>query len=300
MTILITGATGLIGSALSKDLIAKGDTIHYLTTSKDKLENKPNYKGFYWNPTTKEIDKTCFDGVEVIINLAGATIAKRWTKSYKEEIISSRTLTSNLIFETLSSINHTIKQFVSASGTAIYPESYDKVYSEIETETADDFLAKVVKVWEKGAMQFTSLNIDVALIRTGVVYSRKGGAFQELIKPIKYGVGAVMGNGKQVQSWIHLEDLVNLYSFVIEKKLAGIYNAVAPETITNEEQTKAIAKKLSRPLFLPNIPQFMMKMILGEMSLLLFTSKNLSSKKIREKGFTFKYPDLNLALNELI
>lgn len=300
MIILITGATGLIGSALSKKLLDKGYTIHYLTTSKNKLENKPNYKGFYWNPNQKEIDTKCFDGVEVIVNLAGASISNRWTKSYKEEIISSRILTSNLIFDTLSAIDHSVKQFVSASGTAIYPESYEKMYSETATETADDFLAKVVKIWENGANQFSSLNSKVAIIRTGVVYAKNGGAFPELIKPIKFGVGAVMGNGKQVQSWIHLEDLVNLYSFVIENQLDGIYNAVAPETISNKEQTITIAKKLKKPLFLPNIPRFIMNLILGEMSLLLFTSKNLSSKKILDKGFSFKYPDLNSALNELI
>lgn len=300
MTILITGATGLIGSSLSKKLLDKGFTIHYLTTSKNKLENRPNYKGFYWNPNQKEIDKKCFDGVEVIVNLAGASISNGWTKSYKEEIISSRILTANLLFETLSVTSHSVKQFVSASGTAIYPESYDKVYSETATETADDFLAKVVKVWEKGANQFSSLNTKVAIIRTGVVYAKNGGAFPELIKPIKFGVGAVMGNGKQIQSWIHLEDLVNLYTFVIENQLDGIYNATAPGTISNEAQTIAIAQKLKKPLFLPNIPRFMMNLILGEMALLLFTSKNLSSKKILEKGFSFKYPDLNSALNELI
>ncbi|MGV9003935.1 TIGR01777 family oxidoreductase [Flavobacterium sp.] len=300
MTILITGATGLIGSALSAKLLDKGYTIHYLTTSKNKLQNKPNYKGFFWNPEENQIDKSCFDGVEVIVNLAGASISKRWTKSYKEEIMSSRILTSNLLFETLKGVNHSVKQFVSASGTAIYPESYEQVYSEMDTATTDDFLAKVVKVWEKGANQFSALNTNVAIIRTGVVYAKKGGAFPELIKPIKFYVGAVMGNGKQVQSWIHLHDLVNVYCFVIENQLDGIYNAVAPETISNEEQTKAIAKKLNRPLFLPNIPRFMMKVILGEMSLLLFTSKNLSSKKIRDKGFSFKYPDLNSALQELL
>ena len=158
----------------------------------------------------------------------------------------------------------------------------------------------MVQVWEKGANQFETLNIKVAKIRTGVVYAKKGGAFQEITNPIKFGLGAVMGNGKQIQSWIHLDDLVNLYCFVLENQLGGIYNAVAPETISNKEQTKAIAKKLNRPLFLPNIPQFMMKLILGEMSMLLFTSKNLSSNKIKEAGFSFKYSDFNSALNNLI
>lgn len=300
MKLLITGATGFIGTALVKKLNQKGHIIHYLTTSKDKLENSENYKGFYWNPDTKEIDVSCFDGVEAIIHLAGANIAKRWTRNYRKEIISSRTETSSLLLTSLKEINHQIKHIISASGTAIYPESYDRVYDENDSETADDFLAKVVKVWENGISNFEYLGLKVAKIRTGVVYGKNGGAFQEIVKPIKFGLGAVMGNGKQVQSWIHLDDLVNLYCFVLENNLEGIYNAVAPETISNKDQTKAIAKKLHKPLFLPNIPRFMMKFILGEMSLLLFTSKKLSSKKIQEKGFQFKYPNFDSALNELL
>ncbi|WNM17793.1 TIGR01777 family oxidoreductase [Flavobacterium capsici] len=300
MKLLITGATGFIGTALVKKLNQKGHIIHYLTTSKDKLENSENYKGFYWNPDTKEIDVSCFDGVEAIIHLAGANIAKRWTRNYRKEIISSRTETSSLLLTSLKEINHQIKHIISASGTAIYPESYDRVYDENDSETADDFLAKVVKVWENGISNFEYLGLKVAKIRTGVVYGKNGGAFQEIVKPIKFGFGAVMGNGKQVQSWIHLNDLVNLYCFVLENNLEGIYNAVAPETISNKDQTKAIAKKLHKPLFLPNIPRFMMKFILGEMSLLLFTSKKLSSKKIQEKGFQFKYPNFDSALNELL
>jgi len=300
MKVLITGATGLIGSALVKELQAKGYTINYLTTSKDKIDTKPNYKGFYWNPENNEIDESCIDGVEAIIHLAGASIAKRWTKSYKEEILTSRIITANLLFKTLLNYNHSVKHFISASGTAIYPESFDTVYDETAIETATDFLAKVVKVWEKGASQFGALGIKVAKIRTGVVYAKNGGAFQEILKPIKFGLGAVMGSGKQIQSWIYIDDLVNLYCFTLEHNLDGIYNATAPETINNKEQTKIIAKKLNKPLFLPNIPQFIMKILLGEMAILLFTSKNLSSKKIFDKGFSFKYPDFKSALNELI
>jgi uncharacterized protein (TIGR01777 family) len=300
MKLLITGATGLIGTALVKELHKKGHAVNYLTTSKDKLENTANYKGFYWNPTANEIDSKCIDGVSVIIHLAGATIAKRWTTSYKEEIVSSRTKTADLLFTILNENPHNVKHLITASGTAIYPESFEKVFDENTTETSKDFLAEVVKVWEQGADQFHSLEIKVSKIRTGVVYSKNGGAFLEIIKPIKFGVGATMGNGKQVQSWIHLDDLVQLYCYVVENNLEGIYNAVAPETLSNEAQTKAIANHLKKPLFLPNIPQFMMNLILGEMSILLFTSKNLSSKKIQEAGFSFKYPTLGAALKVLL
>ncbi|HPW97523.1 MAG TPA: TIGR01777 family oxidoreductase [Flavobacterium sp.] len=300
MKLLITGATGLIGTALVKQLHKNGHTINYLTTSKNKLKSEPNYRGFYWNPEQNEIDTDCLKGVEAIIHLAGASIAKRWTKKYKKEIFSSRTKTADLLFSTLKNTNHNVSHFISASGTAIYPESFEKVHDENTTATANDFLSEVVKVWEKAANQFEILGIKVSKIRTGVVYAKSGGAFQEIVKPIKFCVGAIMGNGKQMQSWIHIDDLVNLYCFIAEQQLEGIYNAIAPETISNETQTKSIAKYLNKPLFLPNIPQFLMKIVLGQMSILLFTSKNLSSEKIRKKGFSFIYPNFNAALKELL
>jgi uncharacterized protein len=300
MKILITGATGLIGTALAKELLKREYTVNYLTTSKSKLTESDRYVGFYWNPKKNEIDTSCFDGVDAIIHLAGASIAKRWTKRYKKEIVSSRTISANLLFTSLKENNHKVKHFITASGIAIYPESYDKLYDETATAIADDFLAMVVQEWEKAGSQFEQLGIKVTKIRTGVVYAKNGGAFQEIVNPIKYGLGAVMGSGKQIQSWIHLVDLVNLYSFVLENRLEGIYNAVAPNTISNNEQTKAIAKQLKKPLFLPNMPQFVMKLMLGEMSLLLFTSKNISSKKIEQEGFTFKFPNFDSLLKNLL
>lgn len=300
MKLLITGATGSIGTALVNKLQQKGYIIHYLTTSRDKLEDTEKYKGFYWNPITKEIDVECFDGVEAILHLAGATIAKRWTRNHKKEIISSRTETSSLLFSSLKLMNHQVKHIISASGTAIYPESYERIYSENDTEIANDFLSRVVRIWENSVSNFEHLGLKVTKIRTGIVYAKNGGAFPEIVKPIKLGFGAVIGNGKQVQSWIHLDDLVNLYCFVLENKLEGIYNAVAPTTITNEEQTKKIAKKINRLLLFLNIPQFILRLILGEMSFLLFTSKNISSKKIQDEGFRFKYPDFGTALHELL
>ena len=300
MKILITGATGFIGSKLVKLLLEKNHTVHYLTTSKNKIRNRVNYKGFYWNPVLQEIDSNCFEGVETIIHLAGATIAKRWTSSYKKELLSSRIQSSDLLFKTIKENNFNIKNIISASGTAIYPESFDKIYAEDTTQTANDFLADVVKQWEKSVDQFESLSIKVTKIRTGVVFANNGGAFLEMIKPIKLGLGAFMGNGKQIQSWIHLDDLVRLYYFVLENNLEGTFNAVAPNTVSNKDLTKLVAKKLKKPLFLPNIPQFMMKLILGEMSILLFSSKKLSSKKIQDLGFQFEYPDLESSLDNLL
>jgi len=299
MTILITGATGMIGKELVKLLIAKEHSINYLTTSISKIESKHNYQGFYWNPEQGKVDENCIYNVDAIIHLAGATISKRWTNTYKQEIIESRTLSAELLYNLVRKTPNQVKQFISASGTAIYPESYTKAFNEDEKDTEDSFLSNVVKKWEESADRFQVLNMKVCKIRTGIVMSTAGGALPELVKPIQLGLGASMGTGKQMQSWIHIKDLVKLYYFALEKQLEGAYNAVSPNPISNKALTVAIAKTLNKPLFLPNIPQFVMKLILGEMSYLLFSSKNLSADKIQSAGFQFEFETIEVALNEL-
>lgn len=299
MKILITGATGLIGSELVKLLLSKNHSVHYLTTSNAKIKEEPNYKGFYWNPQEGKIDERCIEGVDVIIHLAGANIAQRWTNKYKQEIIESRTLSSELLFNLIKKSPNQVKQIVSASGTAIYPESISQVYDETTTESEDSFLSNVVKKWEESVDTFQVLGIKVCKLRTGIVLSNKGGALPEMVKPINLGFGAAMGTGKQIQSWIHITDLVAMYYFAIEKQLEGIFNAVSPHPVSNQELTKVIAKTLKKPLWLPNIPEFVMNLILGEMSYLLFSSKNLSSIKITNSGFQFQFPKIDKAINDL-
>lgn len=299
MRILITGATGLIGKELVKLVLTKGHSVHYLTTSMSKIENKPNYQGFYWNPQQGKIDENCIYEVDVIIHLAGANIAKRWTDKYKQEIIESRTLSSELLYNLVRKHSNQVKQIISASGTASYPESFSKVYDETTVETEDSFLSNVVKKWEEGVDRFEVLGLKTSKLRTGIVLSNQGGALPEMVKPIKLGLGAVMGNGNQIQSWIHIKDLVSMYCFVMENQLEGIFNAVAPNPVTNQVFTKEIAKVLKKPLFLPNIPQFIMKLVLGEMSYLLFSSKNLSSQKIIGQGFDFQFPKIEQAITDL-
>ncbi len=299
MRILITGATGLIGNELVKLLLSKNHSVHYLTTSQSKIVNKANYQGFYWNPQQSKIDENCLYEVDAIVHLAGANIAKRWTNAYKQEIIESRILSSELLYNLIRKTPNQVKQFVSASGTAIYPESFDKVYDETTKETEDSFLSNVVKKWEESANRFQVLGLKVCKLRTGIVLSNLGGALPEMIKPIKIGFGATMGNGKQVQSWIHINDLVAMYLFAIENQLEGVYNAVTPNPISNQELTTVIAKTLKKPLFLPNIPQFVMKLLLGEMSYLLFSSKNLSPQKIIDNGFQFQFLEIEEAIADL-
>jgi uncharacterized protein (TIGR01777 family) len=296
MKFLITGATGLVGSELVRILLTKQHTVHYLTTVKDKIKELPNHVGFYWNPQEGKIDERCLQGVDVIIHLAGANIANKWTKAYKQEIIESRTLSSDLLFNLVKKTPHQVKQIISASGTAIYPDSSVKVYDETTTESEDSFLSNVVKKWEESVNPFQLLGIKVCKLRTGIVLSNKGGALPEMVKPIRFGFGAIMGSGEQVQSWIHLHDLVRLYCFAAEQQLEGVYNAVSPHPVSNALMTKAIAKTLKKTLWMPNVPEFIMKLVLGEMAYLLFSSKNLSSHKIRETGFEFEYEELDKAL----
>jgi uncharacterized protein (TIGR01777 family) len=300
MKVLITGATGLIGQELTEVLLQNNHVVHYLTTSPLKIHNKANYYGFFWNPEEGKIDENCIEGVDVIVHLAGASISKRWTNSYKQELIESRVLSANLLFSLLKKTSNQVKHFVSASGTAIYPDSYENVYDESSTLIDNTFLGNVVVKWEESADQFHLLNLKVTKLRTGVVFSEKGGALLEMIKPIKMYVGSGFGSGKQMQSWIHLADVANLYYFVIQNQTEGIINAVAPNSVSNQELTKAIAKHLKRPLFLPNVPQFVMKLILGEMSILLFNNKKILPKRALELGFQFQFPTIEKALQNII
>ena len=300
MKVLITGATGLIGQELVELLIQNNHTIHYLTTSPLKIHNETNYYGFYWSPQEGKIDENCIEGVDVIVHLAGASISKRWTKSYKEELIESRVLSANLLYSLLKKNPNQVKHFISASGTAIYPDSSSTIYDESSTEIDDSFLGRVVVKWEESADQFNLLNLKVTKLRTGIVFSEKGGALLEMIKPIKMYIGSGFGSGKQMQSWIHLHDVANLYYFVIQNQIQGIINAVSPHPVSNQNLIKTIARYLNRPLFLPNIPQFVMKLALGEMSILLFNNKKILPKRATEIGFKFQYSTIDEALKNII
>lgn len=299
--VLITGATGLIGQEVVKQCHQDGIAVNYLTTSKDKIENTENYRGFLWNPSKGSIDTEAFVGVSAIINLAGASIAKRWTNKYKKIILDSRLESINLLYDTLQKIDHNVVHFITASGISIYPNSITKLYTEENTEVGDTFLAEVVRQWEAAAARFKeAAGMEVSKVRTGVVLAKEEGAFPKLVKPIKLGVGAPLGSGEQWQSWIHIEDIAGIYLFLLNNTLEGKFNAVAPNPVQNKKMTRMIASKLDSPLWLPNVPAFALKLILGEMSALVLEGQLVSSKKIEQLGYSFKYYNLDNALHNLL
>jgi len=300
MRILITGATGLIGSEIVRLCHTQGYAVNYLTTSRDKIVSQENYKGFFWNPGTGEIDLDCFTGVQAVINLAGASISKRWTPAYKKKIISSRIRTLATLYDALGKIgDNKIISFVSASAIGIYPDSISKYYTEDDKEVDQSFLGEVVEAWEKEMDRFASFDFPLAKIRVGLVMANNGGALPKMAFPIKNFVGAAFGSGQQWQSWIHVGDLARIFLFAVENGLSGIYNAVAPNPVSNTKLVREIAKVLNRPLLLPNIPKFALKTLLGEMSYLLFASQRVSSKKMEKAGFVFDYGNVCRALEQI-
>ena len=299
MKVLITGATGLVGQELVKQCHARGMQVHYLTTNANILAQDSHYKGFYWNPEVGEIDSNAFEDVDVIINLAGAPIAKRWTRAHKKSILDSRVQSTELLFKTVSEHQFKISHFINASAIGYYPYSLTNYYEESYQVIDDGFVHEVVREWEKAANTFKSIT-PVTKIRIGIVLSDKGGALPQLVKPIKAFVGSALGTGKQWQSWIHIDDLIAIFMYVLDKKLEGTFNAVAPNPVTQKILTGTIAKVLKRPLILPRVPEFALRAMLGPMSEIVTKGQRVSSKKIETLGFLFKYHQLQSALEDLL
>ncbi|MGV0921585.1 TIGR01777 family oxidoreductase [Empedobacter falsenii] len=294
MNILLTGGSGLIGSELTKILIENGHQVRILT--REKQIEHPFY---HWDKDT--IDEKVFENLDGIIHLAGSLIAKRWTNSYKKEIFSSRVDTANLLFEYVKKLNINLKFFISASGTAYYGQiTSNKIFKESD-EPNIDFLGKVCVAWENAAYQFEKIGARVVCLRTSLVLSKNGEGFKLLKKPIQLGVGANLGDGKQWMPWIHITDLIQMYAEAVDNdKIKGSYNASSPQYINHSEFNHTLARKMNKPFFIPNIPAFVMKLALGEMSSLVLNGSRIDATKIQETGFKFQYPTLEKALEELI
>jgi uncharacterized protein len=296
-TILITGGTGLIGSKLSSLLISKGYQVRHL--SRNPVSNEL-IKAYYWDLNKNTIDQQAFEGVDAIIHLAGAGIAdEKWTSKRKKEIVNSRVASTQLLFDYVSKIQKPIQTFIAASATGIYPNSPTKLFNE-KAHAATGFLGDCCKLWEDKINLFESIGIRTVKLRTGIVLAKTGGALPKMASPIKFGVGSAIGNGQQWMSWIDEDDLVNMYLYALENKsLNGAYNAVSPEPCSNEAFTKTLAKTLHRCILLPKVPAFFIKILLGEMSIIVLGSTKVSAEKILAAGFEFKFENLAKSLYKI-
>ena len=301
MKVLITGASGLIGTELVKNYLMSRVNVNFLTTNKSKINQIQGAKGFFWNPSANFIDLNCFIDVDSIIHLSGASISKLWTTSYKKKILSSRIDSTKLLYNSLKKLknSHKVKNIVSASAIGIYPSDNHAVQTETTVTSQESFMQKVVLSWEKELIAFESLKIKSAKLRLGLVLTKKGGVLGPLKIPAFFGLSTAFGDGQQGQSWIHIDDTVRMFTEAVEKKWEGNFNAVSPNPVTQTKLIRALNKAMKRPFVLPPIPKFLIKLIVGEMSHLILDSHWVSSEKVQNKGFKFYYPKINKAIESI-
>lgn len=300
MKVLITGATGLIGSQIIEDCIKSNISVNFLTTSRRKIIKSDMVNGYYWNPSKKVIDLDCFIDIDTIIALSGSSIFSLWTRKRKKEIISSRVLSLDFLKESIENNDIKISQLISASGISLYPDSLKIKYDENESTFDDSFLSNVIMKWETAANSFSTIGVKVSIVRIGLVLSKKAGVLKQTIMPMKFGFGIIFGSGNQIQSWIHINDLSRIFLFIMQKKIEGNYNAVSNNNLTNLEFTRTISSNYSRAIFNIKIPKIFFSLIFGEMHEILFKSHNISSRKIQNLGFRFKFENLDYAVKNLI
>lgn len=291
--ILITGGSGLIGTRLTSYLEKQGNQVAWLTRN----QKGKKQKSFEWDPEKEQLDGDAMIWPDAIVHLAGAGIAdKRWTEDRKQLIRDSRVLSTRFLYDSLQNLNKKPEAFISASAVGYYGFDPGSQLLNEESPVGNDFLAKIVEEWEQEALKIQSLGISVALVRTGIVLSSQGGALKEMLKP---PVAAPLGDGRQYMSWIHLDDLARLYEFALSENLSGAYNATAPNPVTNRILTKTAAKEKGKPYIPVAVPSFMVKIIAGEMAEMVVGGSKVSSQKIQNTGFIFKFPLIQPALGHI-
>lgn len=279
MKILISGASGFIGRNLKNFLMHEGFSVDILDRSELHM---PNEK---------------IEWADVVVNLAGAPIIKRWTKSYKEKIYDSRILTTKLLIDAVRNANNKPKVFISTSAVGIY--SSQGIHDESSNHYNNSFLGKVCKDWEEEALKAYH-EVRVVIFRLGIVLGKNGGAFPKMVKPFKLGFGGNLGSGEQSFSWIHLHDLLQAYKTAITKEqFKGIYNLTAPQTVANKDFTGMLSSVLHKPSFF-NVPSFILKLTYGKASEMLLTGQAAMPNRLLHLEFEYKYPKLNEALKELL
>ena len=299
MNILITGGRGLVGSELTKLLLSEGYKVRHLSRSKRLIEN---IEVFEWDIEKGYIDQSAVENLDVIIHLAGESVAdKKWSPKQKKKIISSRRDSAKLLFDAVSKMERKPSVFISASGVGYYGIDTKEELMTENSEKGDGFLSDVVEEWEKGADEFASLGIRTVKFRIGVVLAENGGALPKMALPVKLCIGSPLGTGKQQVSWIHINDLVGLINYAIHNEtIKEVYNAVSSNPVTNSEMTRSIAKALGKPLFMPNVPSFVLKMLLGEMSTIVTGGNKVSNQKIKSSGFHFQNENLDETLSQIL
>ncbi|MES1224862.1 MAG: TIGR01777 family oxidoreductase [Bacteroidota bacterium] len=303
--VLITGGTGLIGKAITKALLEKNYEVTILT--RDPGKHTPgNARISYakWDIEKQFIDAAAIAKADYIIHLAGANVGeKRWTQKRKKEIVDSRVKSGELLAKSLTENANKVKTVISASAIGWYgPDQFSGKEKFSESDPAyTDFLGQTCVKWEQSIEPVTQLNKRLVRLRTGIVLSNEGGAYPEFKKSLKFGVAAILGSGKQVVSWIHIDDLVRAYIYAIEnEKLNGVYNTVAPQPATNKQLVLELAKTIKGRFFIPiYVPSFVLKIVLGEMSIEVLKSATVSCKKIHDERFTFLYPSIQAAIRQL-
>ena len=303
-TVLITGGNGMIGKALTSHLIDKGYKVIVLTRQLPAQKSAlPEIEFALWDTNKQTIDIAAVQKADYIIHLAGAGVVdKKWTAAYKKEILQSRTESSKLLLSTLQNNANKIKAVVSASAIGWYGEDVAGGKPFVETDKpTSGFLGETCVLWEQSITPVETLQKRLVKVRIGIVLSNEGGALAEFKKPVKLGVAGILGDGGQVVSWIHIDDLCRIFMYAIENEnLSGVYNAVAPVPVTNKALTLELAKKMRGKFFIPlHVPAFVLKIMLGDRSIEVLKSTTVSDAKIKQSGFTFLFPTVDVALGQL-
>lgn len=302
MKVLITGATGFVGSRLVKSLLDQGHEVVGLTRHVPRATLKLGSKVslFKWKGESELVPEAAFEGVTGVINLVGENISNgRWDEGHKKRIYDSRILSTKNLVESINKFGSLVTSFVSTSAIGIYGDQDASLEIDEDTEVKEiDFLSKVCIDWEKASSSNLNSNVRLVNLRVGIVLGEEGGALSKMMLPFKMGAGGVVGSGKQIMSWVHVDDLVNLYIWSLTQEVDGVINATAPRPVSNKVFTKTLGKVLKRPTIFP-LPGFVAEVVFGDMATILIEGQKVLPRKAMKNGFNFTYDTVEKAFKEI-